>query len=285
MRYFCFRFAAFTEAIGKITFLLIQAVESHAPPLALHLTDSNAQRISYQVQNRSDPALPKRWIHPITQSGTTPCPKHDIPLAERILLHQGSKSHAFTKLPQQRNVKQSFSATVRPHDNSVAEAFFASFKKEAAYRREYASEQSCRKSVEQYIPFHNKTLKYKTPSAFEEAYQAGLWKSHVQIASLHKNFAAHFKSFELNTRKSHKEKALTSQGNNARRSPFLDKMFEKRTSFTFCTLPTACKLLTRHHGSQAECCRLGCNLQSQNKDSRCRHKPVPLQHRAPSRRR
>ena len=84
-------------------------------------------------------------------------------------------SAAFTALLQKRGVKQSFSATARPHDNAVAETFFASFKKEEAYRREYTSEQSYRKSVEQYIRFYNelrphRTLKYKTPQAFEEAY-------------------------------------------------------------------------------------------------------------------
>ena len=88
-------------------------------------------------------------------------------------------STAFTALLQQCNVKQSFSATARPHDNAVTEAFFASFKKEEAYRREYTSEQSYRKSVERYIQFYNelrphRTLKYKTPTAFEEAYWAGL---------------------------------------------------------------------------------------------------------------
>ena len=84
-------------------------------------------------------------------------------------------SAAFTALLQKCEVKQSFSATARPHDNAVAETFFASFKKEDAYRREYTSEQSYRKSVEQYIRFYNelrphRTLKYKTPQAFEEAY-------------------------------------------------------------------------------------------------------------------
>lgn len=64
----------------------------------------------------------------------------------------------------------------RPHDNAVAEAFFASFKKGEAYRREYTSEQSFRKSVEQYIQFYNEirphqTLKYKTPQASENEYQ------------------------------------------------------------------------------------------------------------------
>ena len=85
-------------------------------------------------------------------------------------------SAAFTALLQKCGVKQSFSATARPHDNAVAETFFASFKKEEAYRREYTSEQSYRKSVEQYIRFYNelrphRTLKYKTPQAFEEAYR------------------------------------------------------------------------------------------------------------------
>ena len=82
-------------------------------------------------------------------------------------------SNAFTKLLQSNGVKQSFSATGRPHDNAVAETFFATFKKEEAYRREYTSEESFRKSVEQYIQFYNEvrphqTLKYQTPQAFED---------------------------------------------------------------------------------------------------------------------
>ena len=88
-------------------------------------------------------------------------------------------SATFTELLQKCGVKQSFSATASPHDNAVAEAFFASFKKEEAYRREYTSEQSYRKSVDQYIQFYNerrthRTLKYKTPQAFENAYNARL---------------------------------------------------------------------------------------------------------------
>lgn len=87
-------------------------------------------------------------------------------------------SAAFTKLLQRNGVKQSFSATARPHDNAVAESFFATFKKEEAYRREYTSEQSFCKSVEQYIQFYNEvrphqTLNYQTPQAFEETYYAG----------------------------------------------------------------------------------------------------------------
>lgn len=86
-------------------------------------------------------------------------------------------SGAFTQLLQSNGVKQSFSATGRPHDNAVAETFFSTFKKEEAYRREYTSEQSFRKSVEQYIQFYNEvrphqTLKYQTPQAFEDKHYA-----------------------------------------------------------------------------------------------------------------
>ena len=83
-------------------------------------------------------------------------------------------SGAFTALLQKCGVRQSFSASGRPHDNAVAESFFASFKKEEAYRREYTSEQSFRKSVERYVAFYNtsrphQTLNYQTPQAFEAA--------------------------------------------------------------------------------------------------------------------
>ena len=84
-------------------------------------------------------------------------------------------SGAFMELLQKCGTKQSFSATGQPHDNAVAETFFATFKKEEAYRREYTSEQSFRRSVEQYITFYNetrphRTLRYKTPQAFEDEY-------------------------------------------------------------------------------------------------------------------
>ena len=86
-------------------------------------------------------------------------------------------SGAFIQLLQSIGVKQSFSATGRPCDNAVAETFFSTFKKEEAYRREYTSEQSFRKSVEQYIQFYNEvrphqTLKYQTPQAFEDKHYA-----------------------------------------------------------------------------------------------------------------
>lgn len=88
-------------------------------------------------------------------------------------------SKTFTALLEQCGVEQSFSASGRPHDNAVAETFFATFKKEEAYRREYTSEQSFCKSVEKYVQFYNevrphRTLKYKTPQEYEDAYEAVL---------------------------------------------------------------------------------------------------------------
>lgn len=84
-------------------------------------------------------------------------------------------SAAFSELLQKYRVRQSFSASGRPHDNAVAETFFATFKKEEAYRRDYTSEQGFRKSVERFVAFYNevqphRTLAYKTPNCFEEMY-------------------------------------------------------------------------------------------------------------------
>ena len=49
-------------------------------------------------------------------------------------------SDTFSKLLQNCHVKQSFSASGCPYDNTAEESFFATFKKEEAYRREYTSE-------------------------------------------------------------------------------------------------------------------------------------------------
>ena len=86
-------------------------------------------------------------------------------------------SKTFEALLQKCGVKQSFSATAKPLDNAVAETFFSTFKREEAYRREYTSEQHFRRSAREYIRFYNEvrphqTLKFKTPQAFEDAFQS-----------------------------------------------------------------------------------------------------------------
>lgn len=84
-------------------------------------------------------------------------------------------SDTFMSLLRSCGVKQSFSNSGHPYDNAVAETFFATFKKEEAYRREYSSEADFRKSVDEYICFYNEvrphqTLAYKSPARFEELY-------------------------------------------------------------------------------------------------------------------
>jgi len=51
-------------------------------------------------------------------------------------------SVALTQLLARNDVRQSFSASGRPLDNAVSETFFATFKKEEAYRRDYVSERN-----------------------------------------------------------------------------------------------------------------------------------------------
>ena len=70
---------------------------------------------------------------------------------------------------------QSFSKSGSPYDNAVAEAFFASMKKEELYRTIYKSERQFCESVDNYIHFYNSerphsTLNYKTPDKFEHLY-------------------------------------------------------------------------------------------------------------------
>ncbi len=84
-------------------------------------------------------------------------------------------SATFIDLLRNNGVEQSFSYKGRPMDNAVAETFFANFKREEAYRRNYASENDFRKSVQEYIDFYNNrrphmTNGYKTPVRYEELY-------------------------------------------------------------------------------------------------------------------
>ena len=130
--------------------------------------------VGYQVSRTASTQL-------ITSTFRRAYQKRDYP--ENLTFHSDRgrqyTSATFTALLEKHNIKQSFSASGRPCDNAVSETFFATFKKEEAYRREYTSEQSFRKSVERYIYFYNEvrphqTLKYKTPQAFEDAWKASL---------------------------------------------------------------------------------------------------------------
>ena len=86
-------------------------------------------------------------------------------------------SHRFQQLLHKHNVEQSFSQPGKPHDNAVAESFFASLKKEELYRRDHPSDRAFQASVASYIEFYNtkrphRTLKNLTPCQMEESFCA-----------------------------------------------------------------------------------------------------------------
>lgn len=84
-------------------------------------------------------------------------------------------SHRFGQLLHERSVKQSFSNSGRPHDNAVAESFFATLKKEELYRKDYTSEADFKRGLASYIEFYNtqrphRTLRNQTPCQVEELF-------------------------------------------------------------------------------------------------------------------
>ena len=81
-------------------------------------------------------------------------------------------SKTFQNLLRMNKVVQSLSNPGMPHDNAVAEAFFATMKKEELYRTRYRSVREISKSIDEYVRFYNterphSTLAYKTPVKFE----------------------------------------------------------------------------------------------------------------------
>ena len=84
-------------------------------------------------------------------------------------------SHSFQKLLLKYQVKQSFSNPATPHDNAVAEAFFATLKREMLYRYHFRSVKEMIHQLGQYIEFYNtkrphKALSHKTPCDVEANY-------------------------------------------------------------------------------------------------------------------
>ena len=87
-------------------------------------------------------------------------------------------SHRFRQLLHQQSVEQSFSNSGKPHDNAVAESFFATLKKEDLYRKDYTSEAAFKRGLASYIEFYNTqrphhTLKNRTPCQVEDLFMSG----------------------------------------------------------------------------------------------------------------
>ena len=99
-------------------------------------------------------------------------------------------SHRLQQFLHKHNVEQSFSQPGKPHDNAVAESFFASLKKEELYRKDHPSDRAFQASVASYIEFYNtkrphRTLKNLTPCQTEENFNKNAkWDSGVRIAWL-----------------------------------------------------------------------------------------------------
>lgn len=97
--------------------------------------------------------------------------------------------HRFQQLLHEHGMIQPFSDSGRPHDNAVAESFFASFKKEELYRKNYSSEKEFKQGVDSYIIFYNqqrphRTLKNQTPEQVEAAFviqQPDMWGVRIPL--------------------------------------------------------------------------------------------------------
>lgn len=121
---------------------------------------------------------PKNSTYLITSTFKRAFKERDNPQQLTFHSDQGAQytSNALRKLLRMNKVVQSFSKSGSPYDNAVAEAFFASMKKEELYRTIYKSERQFCESVDNYIRFYNaerphSTLNYKTPDKFELLYE------------------------------------------------------------------------------------------------------------------
>ena len=88
-------------------------------------------------------------------------------------------SNTFRDYLRALGVKQSFSNTATPYNNSVMESFFKSMKTERLYRTDYRSERELRESVREYINYYNNdrphsVLRYQTPEYFESKYYSSI---------------------------------------------------------------------------------------------------------------
>ena len=123
--------------------------------------------ISYKISKKNSTQL-------ITSTFKIACETRQPGLGLIFHSDRGSQytSHRFQQLLHEHGMIQSFSNSGRPHDNAVAESFFASFKKEELYRKNYSSEREFKQGVNSYIVFYNqqrphRTLKNQTPEQVE----------------------------------------------------------------------------------------------------------------------
>ena len=128
--------------------------------------------ISYEVSTSNNTTQSKEAFKQAFQERDRP---------QNLIFHsdQGSQyvSYEFRQYLRKNKVKQSFSAPGSPHDNAVAESFFACMKKEELHRHAYFTAEELIQSVKEYIHFFNcerphHRLKARTPEQVEIDYYA-----------------------------------------------------------------------------------------------------------------
>ena len=126
--------------------------------------------IAYKVSKNINPELVRKTFLKAFESRSHP---------ERVTFHsdQGTQytSYVFRTLLRSKGVTLSYSRPGTPHDNAVAESFFASIKKEVFRKYFYPTKRAVVKAVDEYVDFYNdyrphQRLGYLTPNKVEEDY-------------------------------------------------------------------------------------------------------------------
>jgi transposase InsO family protein len=130
--------------------------------------------VGYTLSDKADTAFVAETVEVAFHSRGKP---------KDLMFHSDSgiqyTSKEFFRLLKSKDITQSVSRPGTPLDNAVAESFFATFKKEELYHREYHSYEELKKGIDEYVSFYNqvrphKKLKYVSPCEFEESYYKNL---------------------------------------------------------------------------------------------------------------
>ena len=122
----------------------------------------------------------------ISKNNSTQLTKSTVKIAvesrnpdKSLIFHSDNGSNyisaSFSKYLDENGMVHSFSKVRNPYDNSVAESFFSSLKREELYRRKLKSEADLINTIYKYIDFYNTqrphaTINHKTPEQFEQEY-------------------------------------------------------------------------------------------------------------------
>ena len=130
--------------------------------------------VGHKLSDKADTAFVAETAHEAFRSRGKP---------KNLMFHSDSgiqyTSKDFFRLLKSEKITKSVSHPGNPLDNAVAESFFATFKKEELYHKEYHTYEELKNGIDEYILFYkqirpHKKLKYVSPCEFEEAYYNNL---------------------------------------------------------------------------------------------------------------